>query len=61
MHSVATIDGHSFDSDDLLSLLHATNRHIAERRKTGTLVAEGIIHTDGVLVYVLKNEHWVKP
>lgn len=61
MHLVAVIDEHSFDSDDLLSLLHATNRHIAERRQSGTRVVSGTIHAEGVLTHVLKDEHWVKP
>lgn len=61
MPIVAVIDGHSFDSDSLLSLLHATNRYIAERRQAQSPVVSGTIHTEGVLTYVLKDEHWVKP
>lgn len=61
MHIVATIDSHSFDSDNLLSLLHATNRHIAEQRQAQSPVIRGTIHTEGVLTHVLKDEHWVKP
>ena len=61
MHYVAKLDNSSFDSDALLPLLHIVNRHIAEQRQAGNPVTRGTIHRDGKLMYVLKNEHMVKP
>ena len=47
-------------SDDLLSLLQASNTAMAKARRgpKGT-VDGGVLFQDGVVKYRLKNEHWV--
>ena len=61
MHIEAIVDGVSFTSDTMIGVLGLANRFIAESRQAGKPVSSGTIHSSGALVFVLKNEHWVKP
>ena len=61
MHTEAIVDGVSFTSDTMIGVLGLANRFIAESRQSGKPVSSGTIHSSGALVFVLKNEHWVKP